>query len=164
MRPKRETTRQADQTYFVTSQTAERLPLFRHSRWAELFADVLRHYAATEYALHAFVVMHDHFHLLLSPSGSIERTMQCIKGGFSYRAKGELGWNGPIWQTGFTDHRIRDEDDYRQHVRYLEQNPVRAGLVAAAILYPFSSANGLFRVEGMPQRLKPHERDGLRTG
>jgi len=157
MRPKRETTRQADQTYFVSSQTAERLPLFRHLRWAELLADVLRHYARTEYALHAFVVMHDHFHVLLSPSRSIERSMQCIKGGFSYRAKGELGWKGPIWQTGFTDHRIRDEQDYQHHVRYLEENPVRAGFVPAAILYPFSSANGLFRVEGMPQRLKPHE-------
>src|ERR1700760_3711464 len=48
MRPKRETTRQVDQTYFVSSQTAERLPLFRHLRWAELMADVLGHYAAAE--------------------------------------------------------------------------------------------------------------------
>jgi hypothetical protein len=67
-----------------------------------------------EYKLHAFVVMRDHFHVLLTIEGtrSIERVVQKIKGGFSHRARVELGFRGEIWQRGFTDERIWDADQF----------------------------------------------------
>jgi putative transposase len=40
--------------------------------------------------------MPDHFHLLVSPTLSLERSLQLIKGGFSYRAKKELGFAGEV--------------------------------------------------------------------
>ena len=67
--------------------------------------------------------------------------MQLIKGGFSYRAKKELGVNLKIWQRGYVDHRIRDADDYRRHIEYIDQNPVRARLVMRLEEYPYSSAH-----------------------
>jgi hypothetical protein len=51
-----------------------------------------------------------------APFESVEKSVQLIKGGFSFRAKRELEWKGEIWQPGFTDHRIRDEEDWLRHL------------------------------------------------
>ena len=91
--------------------------------------DVLRHYDGNGYMLHAFVIMPDHLHLLITPSESVERSVQLFKGGFSFRAKRELDWKGNIWQPGFTDHRIRDEEDWKRHLEYIRSNPVEGRLV-----------------------------------
>jgi putative transposase len=101
MRPLREVSTNNQQTYFVTSNTVDRLPMFRHERWAKLFLEVLYSYRPERYLLHGFVLMRDHFHLLITPEESLERAAQCIKGGFSFRAKKELNWNGKIWIAGF---------------------------------------------------------------
>ena len=60
-----------------------------------------------------FVVMPNHFHLLITPAYEIplEKVIQYIKGGFSFRAKKELEFRPAIWQESFTNHRIRDADD-----------------------------------------------------
>ena len=81
--------------------------------------------------------MPDHVHLILTPQGiTVERAMGLIKGGFSHRLASEF----PVWQRGFTDHRIRDAEDMETRRRYLHMNPVRAGLVATAEEYRYSSA------------------------
>lgn len=117
--------------------------------------ETLYHYRQQgAFGLHAFVVMPDHFHVLITPSGSLERAVQYIKGGFSFRAK-KQGCQGEVWQQGFSDHRIRDAADYEHHVEYIEQNPVRARLCVNAADYPFSSARGGFALDPIPQRLKP---------
>ena len=154
MIPSREPIRQAGQTYFVSSQTAERKPLFHHQRWAHLFLKVLGNYRSS-YLLHEYVLMPDHIHLLLTPFQGLQRAMQNIKGGFSYRPKKELGWQGEIWQKGFTDHRIRDLQDFDHHVAYIRNNPVKAGLSSATDAYLYSSAMGSLVMDAFPQRLKP---------
>jgi len=81
--------------------------------------------------------MPDHVHLILTPLEiTLERAVGMIKGGFSRR----LGSKFPVWQRGFTDHRIRDAVDLEARRRYLLLNPVKAGLVEAAELYRYSSA------------------------
>jgi putative transposase len=121
MRPSRELFRQAEQTYFATFQTARRQCFFRNERWSTLLIKTLDHYLP-QLGLHDFVIMPDHIHLLLTPKVPIERAIQLIKGGFSFRAKRELQWNGDIWQVGFTDHRIRDIEDLDAHLQYLMKN------------------------------------------
>jgi len=131
-----------DRTFFITTVTWQRTPLFRHTQPAELMMDVLAHYRAQKkYVLHEFVIMPDHLHLLLTPAPeiSLERAVQLIKGGFSYR----LGKTkrGLVWQESFTNHRIRDELDYEHHAEYIRMNPVRARLAERPDLYLYSSAN-----------------------
>jgi putative transposase len=109
------------------------------------------HYAETNFLLHAFVIMPDHAHLLITPSETLERAIQLIKGGFSFRAKRELNWKGDIWQQGFTDHRIRDDEDWNRHLDYIRQNPVRAHLTEDSVLYPYID----FPSPSFPQGLKP---------
>jgi putative transposase len=78
-----------------------------------------------------------------------------LKGGFSFRAKREFAWSGEIWATGFSDHRIRNEQDYETHIAYMAQNPVREHLVEDAKQFPYGSASGLFELDKFPQGLKP---------
>lgn len=157
MIPKREVATNNGQTYFVTSNTAERRPFFRHERWAKLFLETLYGYRPERYLLHAFVLMPDHFHLIITPHASLELAIQCLKGGYSFRSKREFKWTGGIWVTGFADHRIRDEEDFQIHRAYIANNPVKARLVELAEQYAYSSANGSFELDAFPRGLKPHD-------
>ena len=113
-------------TYFVTSVTYDRRRLFQVSQNVELFIETLQNYRREgHYKLHALVVMPDHIHLRLTPETiSLERAIGLIKGGFSH----QLGSKLPVWQRGFTDHRIRDREEYVARLKYIAQNPVRARL------------------------------------
>src|SRR5580692_10268386 len=121
MRPTREPIRQADQTYFITFQTFQRKSFFRNERWAIALLNTIHRYT-NEFDLHDFVIMPDHVHLLISPQKPLERIVQLIKGGYSFSARRAFEWTGDIWQPGFTDHRIRDEHDYLEHLAYIERN------------------------------------------
>ena len=155
MRPPREHATSNGQTYMVTSSTWGRRALFSREVWAKLLMETLYHYRGTAYLLHEFVIMPDHIHVLLTPNTSLERAVQFIKGGFSYRAKKELGSNMEVWQKGFSDHRIRDASDYRIHQVYVQQNPVRKHLCERAEEYPYSSTRDGFDLDAVPQGLKP---------
>lgn len=60
-----------------------------------------------------------------------------------------------IWQTGFSDHRIRDAEDFRIHLDYIWRNPVGRKLVEIAAEYPYSSAFPGSLKDEFPQWLKP---------
>jgi len=108
---------------------------------AGLLLDVLFHYRdQNKYLLHEFVIMPDHFHLLLTPTDTLERSLHLIKGGFSHRARKELGFAGEIWEKSFHDWRVRDWEEYCHYREYIHLNPVKARLVARAQDWPWSSA------------------------
>jgi putative transposase len=155
MRPVREHATNNGQTYMVTSSAWGRRALFSREAWAKLLIDTIYHYRGSAYLLHEFVIMPDHVHVLLTPHTSLEKAVQFIKGGFSYRAKKELGSNLEVWQKGFSDHRIRDAGDYRLHQVYIQQNPVRKNLCERAEEYLYSSATAGFELDPVPQGLKP---------
>jgi putative transposase len=123
---------------------------------ARLFLEVLQHYRLqNKYLLHEFVLMPDHFHLLITPTETRERALQLIKGGFSFRARKELGFVREIWQMSFYDRRVRDLEEYRAFREYIHMNPVKRRLVSVAPEYPYSSAHPGFDLDDIPQRLKP---------
>lgn len=122
---------------------------------ASLLLDVLAdNRKRGRFLLHEFVIMPDHVHAILTPAFEIplERAVQFIKGGFSFRAKKELGFMGEIWQKSFTGHRIKDAADYDVHRNYIYRNPARTGLRAD---YPYCSACGTFELDPVPPGLKP---------
>ena len=140
-------------TFFVTSVTWGRRGLFQTDRMTDLFFDVVRT-SREHYLLHEFVLMPEHCHLLLTPNPdiSVERVMQRIKGGFSFRAKRELQFNGEVWQPSFTEHRIRDWEDYCVRRKYILENPVRAGL---GLEYRHVSGRNGTPLNAPPPGLKP---------
>jgi putative transposase len=105
---------------------------------ALLFLETLQNYRREgKFKLHAFVVMRDHIHLLLTPSGiTIERAIALIKGGYSHRVHAAT----PVWQRGFAARRMRDRDEFVARMHYIHDNPVRAHLVQRPEQYRYSSA------------------------
>jgi putative transposase len=119
---------------------------------ANLFIEVLRGYMrAGKFTINDFVVMPNHVHILMTIPGdiSIEKAAQLIKGNFSFQAGRDLEFRGEIWQRGFSDVRVPDEQSFRTHQEYINNNPVRAGLALSPEEFPFCSAH-----------LKMHKRAG----
>jgi len=95
----------------------------------------------TQYELGAYVVMPNHVHTLLLPKISPSRLMQSLKGVTARDANRILGRTGEtFWQAESYDHWVRDEKEWRRIAAYIEDNPVKAGLVSLAEDYKWSSA------------------------
>jgi REP element-mobilizing transposase RayT len=91
--------------------------------------------------LHAFVVMPNHVHMLVSPSVTSTRWLGPLKGFTSHQANQLLGTHGrTFWQYESYDHLVLTDAEFKRIRAYIEQNPVTAGLVAAAEQYQWSSA------------------------
>jgi putative transposase len=149
-----------ERTFFVTSSICGKRSLLQSDRAAGLFVLVLRDYLMQgRYRLHEFVVMPDHFHLLVTVDGgmTIERAVQFIKGGFAFKAARELGFHAPVWQKGFSEIRVLDVESFHNFAKYIWNNPVKRGLVERAEEYVYSSARDRALLLEPPQRLKPHE-------
>ena len=144
-------------TYFITSSTWERRELFRVPEVADIL--VRRILACRDkdvYRLHEFVVMPNHFHLLMTPgeTTTLEKAAQLIKGGSSHEIHVQRGHKMEIWQAGFHDWTIRDSEDYRAKVRYIRMNPVQARLVEKPEDWRFGSASGVFPMDLVPEKFK----------
>jgi putative transposase len=144
-------------TYFVTFSTWQRRRLFVVENHARLFLQTLYRYRREgRYQLHAFVVMPEHVHLLITPANNvtIEHAVQLVKGGYSHALGSILGREREIWQRGFTDHRIRDEHDFLHHQNYIHRNPVERKLVNDPCEYRYCSAYPGFKIDPWPAAAK----------
>lgn len=110
---------------------------------AEMVVDAIEYNANTlgHYALHAFVVMPNHVHMLATPTVSLPKLAKSLKGITAKRANEMLAMTGrPFWVEESYDHMVRHEREFEKIKLYIEENPVRAGLVRAASEYRWSSA------------------------
>ncbi|HUO33695.1 MAG TPA: transposase [Candidatus Acidoferrum sp.] len=149
---------QETRTFFVTSVTSRRHAILQSAQMSSLLLNVLdENRTKGRFLLHEFVIMPDHFHLLLTPSPDVplEKAVQYIKGGFSFRAGRDLGFKQPVWQESFTNHRIRDAGDYQSHRGYIWNNPVKRFLAERPDLFPYSSAHPGAQTDPVPPWLKP---------
>src|SRR6266567_1092607 len=143
---------QETRTYLVTAVTAGRRGLFQVTATAELLERTIFGYRSQgKFLLHAVVIMPDHFHALITPAPdvSLEKAMQFIKGGFSFRLKSKLD----VWMRSFNESQISTEEKFKSCLRYIEENPVRRGLVSTPQAHPFSSA-ALEPLDPMPVHLQ----------
>lgn len=124
--------------YLLTAVTKNRRPLFRDFRSARICINGLRrqHEKKVVNSL-AFVIMPDHFHWLVElRQGNLATLMQMVRGRVSRQINLYLHTSGAIWQPGYHDHALRQDEDLRQAARYLAANPLRAGLVNELYQYP----------------------------
>ena len=101
--------------------------------------EVLRGYvAARKFRLQDLVVLPDHLHLWVTvgPDMTIEKAMQLIQGGFSYRLRKEFGYLGEVWQRGFSETRVEDRRSFVQPREHMARHPVQAGLANSAAEFP----------------------------
>ena len=93
------------------------------------------------YELHAYVAMPNHVHLLVTPHVPATKWLGPLKGFTAHEANGLLGVRGkPFWQNESYDHLVRSPGEFERIRRYIENNPVKAGIVASPEDFVWSSA------------------------
>ena len=136
--------------YFVTTDTWQKHPLFINTVLANIVVEqILNCRDRGFYELHAFVLMPDHLHVLLTlaEKTTIEKAIQMIKGSAAHRIGLEKPQTMPIWHAGFHDRWMRNAEEYRGCKRYIEQNPVEAKLSETPEAYAYSSATGKHQLD-----------------
>ena len=111
----------------------------------------------SECAIHAFVLMSNHFHLLLTPENDYGASSLMMGLGRNYvRYFNDLhDRTGTLWEGRFKSSPVESHEYCMACYRYIELNPVRAGMVCHPGSYPWSS----YRINGMAERsnlITPH--------
>ena len=107
---------------------------------AQVVADSIAKGAADDYLLHAWVVMPNHVHLLVTPQVDVPGLLRRLKGASARESNKLLGQMGrPLWQDESYDRLVRSAEEFRRIEKYVLQNPVRAGLARSAEEYQWSS-------------------------
>lgn len=103
---------------------------------AEIIVEALHYRDQRVYDLFAFCVMPNHVHLVCRPLSqdnskrmSITRILQSLKRHTAAQANKLLERRGAFWQSESYDHVVRDEKEFERILRYVVENPVKAGLV-----------------------------------
>ena len=121
------------QAYHITTITLDRRPVFSDLRSARLLINALRAAQTRDEATTlAFVVMPDHLHWLLQLEA--DTSLSAVVG--AVKAVTAHGLGARVWQGGFHDHALRQEEDLAKLARYIVANPLRAGLVQRVGDYP----------------------------
>src|SRR5574341_2651793 len=127
--------------YVTTTVTNNREHIFKDSNAADLVLEAILFGRSQKwYYLLSFRSMPDHIHLIIIPrEKNISECMKSIKG-FSARKINEgVSRRGSIWQRGFYDYILDSEEKVLSRIRYIEENPVRKGMVTNAEDYKYSS-------------------------
>jgi putative transposase len=129
---------EGQQQYFVTICTRLRRSVFTDPVLVEVCrTQILRAAEGTGFRIVAYCFMSDHLHILVAggSSSDLRELVKRAKQMSSYHA-GRKG-HPHIWQSGYYDRVIRQDEDVRRYARYILENPVRSGLVAAPSDYPY---------------------------
>ena len=112
-----------------TACTNGKRPLFNAQRTAALVTEEIQKLHRDTWRILGYCVMPNHVHLLaLNVDGSLLDLMKRFKGRTSTLLRGHV--ESPVWQRSFHDHILRRNEDINRTIRYLLENPVRAGLVS----------------------------------
>jgi REP element-mobilizing transposase RayT len=100
--------------------------------------------------------MPNHVHLLITPAVALPKLTKSLKGITARRANALLGLTGkPFWQEESYDHTVRNEREFERIRAYIEENPVRSGLVKVSGEYRWSSAGGATWGSPADLRIRP---------
>ena len=128
-------------------------PLFlRMPGVAKMVMDAIYYRDQRTYHLHAFVVMPNHVHLLMTRLEAVSKVMESPKRFTAREGNRLLGLTGqPFWQDESWDRLVRNDTEFERIVYYIERNPVTAGLAATPEEFPWSSARP---IDNRPQLAK----------
>ena len=167
--PERKTVNYPGAVHFVTFSTHQRRKFLSPERARFIVMETLqecleRHHASC----HAFVVMQDHVHALLSvaENATIESFLLAWKKTSSYRIKRfyaqELTHyndlcpaDGAVWQARFYDHNIEADEKLPEKIQYMHDNPVSAGLAREFLDWKWSSARFYELEENVGVMIRP---------
>ena len=109
---------------------------------AELVQDSLLYFDGERYKLVSWTIMPNHIHVLLQPQGGNElsQIIHSLKSYTANKANKILERQGKFWQEDYYDRYIRNHEHFQNTVKYIDMNPVKAGLCKDPIEWEFGSA------------------------
>jgi len=124
----------------------------RQAPVARCVEGALLHFDGERYRLLAWCVMPNHVHALIETRNGhpVSEVLQSWKSFTSKRANALLGRTGKFWEPDYFDRFVRDAEHLRNTIRYIEANPVKAGLAMEASQWPWSSASDAGRRPALP--------------
>jgi putative transposase len=133
--------------YFLTFCVHERRPVFHDPSAVQLVLDQIR-FTSIEQGVEnsAYCFMPDHFHMLVTATADSTDLRK-----FATLTKQRSGWRfgrrgaGRLWQPGYYDRVLREEEATPAVVRYIVENPVRAGIVKSPGDYPHWGSDSFTR-------------------
>lgn len=142
--PRKERSRSDDGLYHVMLRGINRQQVFLEPEDYELFLGVLRECKALSgFSLYAYCLMGNHIHLLIrTEAEDISTTMKRIGIRFVQRINRRYGRTGHLFQDRYKSEIVRDNGYFLNLIRYIHQNPVKAGLAVNAADYSHSSYHG----------------------
>jgi putative transposase len=125
---------------------------------AQMVVEAIQFRDPGQYVLHSFVVMPNHVHMLITPKISVAEIMQSLKRFTARQANRMLGLTGsPFWQDESYDRLVRSAEEFERIARYIEMNPVNAGLISECGQFPWCSSG---RIINRPQVSNlPHDEE-----
>jgi putative transposase len=126
----------------VVQRGVDRQPCFFTDVDRIRYLDELREICLkSECRVHAYVLMTNHVHVLLTPAatGQVSRTLQALGRRYVRYVNDRYGRTGTLWEGRFKSCLVDSESYLLRCYRYIELNPVRAGMVAAPDDYRWSS-------------------------
>jgi REP element-mobilizing transposase RayT len=138
--------------YHVTSRGNARQPIFLDDRDRSFFLDRLGEAVRSHgWHCHSYCLMPNHYHLLVeTPEPNLSRGMRRLNGRYSQRFNRRHDRVGHVLQGRFHAVLVQRETHFLEVARYIVLNPVRAGLVASAEAYPWSSLRVTLGLEPAP--------------
>jgi putative transposase len=114
----------------------------KHADIAQLVEDAFLTFDGVRYRLHAWTIMPNHVHVLISsvPGASLGRVVSSWKRFTARQANRLLEREGAFWQDDYWDRFIRNEEHFNATVSYIDNNPVKARLVDEPHRWPWGSA------------------------
>ena len=128
--------------HHVIQRGNNRQPIFASDSDRERLLALLAEYAAAfSVAIHAYVLMGNHFHLLATPSTAdgLPKMMQAVGRRYVRYFNDRQGRTGTLWEGRYRSTLIETDRYLLACMAYIDLNPVRAGMVAQARDYPWSS-------------------------
>ena len=115
----------------------------RNSEVAALTQETLLHFDGERYRLLAWCIMPNHVHMVaeMLAGHSMSNIVKSWKSFTARQANERLGRAGAFWEPDYFDRYMRNEDHLMRTIEYVENNPVKAGLVDKAADWPWSSAS-----------------------
>ena len=122
----------------------------RRQEIAQLVVDALRFFDGQRYRMHAWCIMPNHVHTIFEPipGHALPSILHSLKSFTAKVANRVLGKTGEFWQEEYYDHLIREGKDYMHAMRYLLDNPIKAGLENWPWVWSCGCGTGILPVEG----------------
>ncbi len=131
-----------DYPYMTTTVILNREPILNDTEIADIMLKVILSGSKQKwYYLLSFVIMPEHIHLVIIPEGKkISECMKSVKGFSGWKINKKYNKKGSIWQSGFYNWILDSQEKVLSRIKYIEENPVRKGIVERPEDYKYSSA------------------------